>query len=176
MSKSILNTASGNNFQLFFPVMPFSNTIKDSRDLTLHIFGSVLPGVTLDVSPASWQGFETKRADGTLTFADLRVDFVVDENLINWLLIFNWMQNINNNKDKAGNDPKIYAADANIIMYNNYNKPIAKFKLIDVFPYDLTEATLSYRDGESYLESSCSFAYTRFEIEKVSYDSTDPIT
>lgn len=161
---SNLNIASGNNFQLHFPVLPYSKDLQDSKDLVLHVYGAILPGVNFDATPHSWQGFDTKRIDSNLIFTDLTVDFLVTEDMRNWISVFKWMAFINNNKDKISGAPKEYTIDSNLVVSDNYGTEILKVKFINMCPIDLNAVNLSYRDGETVLESTCTFAYDRFEI------------
>lgn len=165
MACSNLNLGSGNNFQLYFPVLPFSSTIQDSKDLSIHVYGSIIPGVNFDSTPHSWQGWDMKRLDSNLIFQDLTIEFSVTEDFRNWLVLFEWMTNINNNKDIASKGVNTYTTDANLIVYDNFGKSIFKLKYINIVPYDLSAVTLSYRDAEMYLESTCTFAYDRFELD-----------
>jgi hypothetical protein len=56
MGCTTLNIASGNNFQLYFPVLPFSTELQDSKELTLNLFNVVIPSMSFDSTPISWQG------------------------------------------------------------------------------------------------------------------------
>ena len=163
MGCTLFNVASGNNFQLHFPVLPFSTTLQDSKDLTLNIHNVVIPSMSFDSTPISWQGWDTKRADGNLIFTDFTFDFMLDEEFKNWSILFDWMTHINNNKDVISKHPRTYTTDAYIAVMNNYGKTILKLKLINSFPMDLGAVTMSYRDGETYIECSSTISYDRME-------------
>jgi hypothetical protein len=40
-----LNKASGNNFQIVFPLLPFEDSIFKTKELVLNIYDTVLPGM-----------------------------------------------------------------------------------------------------------------------------------
>jgi hypothetical protein len=71
---------------------------------------------------------------------------------------------INNNKDIAGNAIENYGIDASLLLYDNYERIVMKLKFVSLFPLTLESVALTTRQGENYLESSCSFIYDYFEI------------
>ena len=163
MGCTSFNIASGNNFQLYFPVLPFSTVLQDSKDLTLNLFNTIIPSMSFDSTPISWQGWDTKRADGNLIFTDFTFDFMVDESFKNWSILFDWMSKINNNKDRISGHPYGYTTDGFIMINDNFGKSVLKLKLINCFPMDLGAVTLSYREGETYLECNATISYDRLE-------------
>jgi hypothetical protein len=48
MSIYSINPASGNNFQLIFPVLPFSSDLFDSKQLILQLINTGIPGLSFD--------------------------------------------------------------------------------------------------------------------------------
>lgn len=163
MGCTSFNMATGNNFQLYFPVLPFSSKLQDSKDLTLHLFNTIIPSMSFDSTPISWQGWDTKRADGNLIFTDFTFDFMLDEHFKNWQLLFEWMTFINNNKNKISTHPYEYTTDAFLMILDNYGKSVLKLKMINCFPMDLGTVTMSYREGETYIECSATISYDRLE-------------
>lgn len=159
-----INQSSGNNFELSFPKLPFSSTLNDSKKLTLHLYNTILPGCSFNVDELNWQGNDTKRINSNLKYNPFNVSFDVDESFTNWLLIYQWLSNVNNNNDKIGLGINEYSVDANLLIYDNYHKRLLSLKYVNVFPFELNDITLSYREGEGYLECSATFSYDYFEI------------
>jgi hypothetical protein len=159
------NKGTPNKFQIVFPKIPVSNNLADSKELVLNIFGSVLPGVSIDTIESRWQGM-TAMMGGPSTFDDWTVSFIVDNNMHNWIMLFNWLMLICDKKDNPCGDVVDYKIDAYMKMFDNFNKTILNVKFVDVWPKSIGAINLSYREGQSLLESEITFSITRFEIEQ----------
>lgn len=157
-----INLASGNNFQLSFPVIPGNDKID--RLLTLNVFETIIPDVTFSEDMQHWQGWDFKHITSNLDFAAWTFEFSIDENFENWKKIFNWMKFINNNRDKVGENINEYMVDASLSINDNYDNIIMELKFVNVFPTSLGTVTLSDKDGEQYLMTSVTLLYTYFDI------------
>jgi hypothetical protein len=49
MSLSNLNKTSPANYQLVFSKLPFLDSIRESNELTLNIYNSIIPSLTLEM-------------------------------------------------------------------------------------------------------------------------------
>ena len=107
-----LNAASANNFQLVIPKLPHTESLDESREFILNVYGTILPGVSLDAEDHHWQGWASKRLDGKMNFTDVTMNFSVNEKFSNWITLFDWMSFINNNKDVMSGHPREYTVDA----------------------------------------------------------------
>lgn len=160
-----INTASSNNFQLAFSKLPIDDFVD--RSLMLYIYDTIIPGVSFNEATINWQGWKHKLITDSLNYDPWSVNFTVDEKWENWNKILEWLKSINNNKDIAGSNIGTYAIDASLIIYDNYERRVMNIKFSSIAPITLEAVTLSYRDGESYLESGCTFVYDYFEIERM---------
>lgn len=158
-----INLASENSFQLVFPKLPHQDVID--REFVLHIYQTVLPGLSFDREDRNWQGFVVPTVSGNLSFEEWTTAFDVDEEFRNWRSVFEWMKHINNNKDKAGEDFKKYIVDADMFVYDNYERLVVKALFRNLFPISLGGVTFSTREGEQYLTTEVTFAYTYFEFQ-----------
>jgi len=149
---------------LVFPVLPSELGLEKSRELTLNIYGTIVPSLTLEDLEVSWQGGKIKIQSGKLNFDPLSINFVVDSELSNWTTLVRWMMFINNNKDKFGEIPKEMVIDAALKISDNFNKEILRVMFRNVWIQQVGEITLSMREGENTLESSATFLYDRYEI------------
>ena len=110
-----------------------------------------------------------------LTYGDLTIRFIVDENLENYMTIHNWLTGlgfpettqdytdlITNNLIK---DPKNAFSDASLHILNSNFKDVAIVKFKDLFPYSLTsldfDATIT---DVQYFTAEVSFKYTVYNI------------
>jgi hypothetical protein len=138
--------------------------VGTSRDLTLNIYGTLIPALALEDFESHWKAGKIHIQMGKVNFDPLTINFVVDSQLSNWLTLCNWIFYINNNKDKLGEMPKESAIDASLIITDNFNKEIKRVTFRNVWIQQLGEITLNMREGENTLESSATFLYDRYEI------------
>ena len=118
-------------------------------------------------------------AGDKVQFNELRVRFIVDEELQNWLEIYNWLKGITFPEDfdqysKLRNAPSstnpmgdIYSDGQLIILTSSKNAQyVAKFT--NMFPVDLTDIEMStdVADVET-IACDVTFAYTTYTIERL---------
>ena len=159
-----LNKATPSNFELIFPKVPTSDDIRATQGLTLNIHTTVLPSLTLETTEVPWQGGTVHQDIGSITFEPWLVQFTVDSVFSNWLVLYKWLTYINNNKDRYGRSSGDYKVDASLRILDNFHKEILVVDLIGVWINMLGEISLTYREGDSNLESSANFIYDRYEI------------
>jgi len=159
-----LNKAIPASFNLAFPILPTEVTLDGTKELVLNIFGTILPGLTLENVEGPWQGGRIQLQIGKITFDPWTVNFVVDSELKNWQTLNRWMFYINNNKDRFGVFPNEMAVDASLSIVDNFGGSVLSVTFKNVWIQQLGELTFSMRDGEANLESSATFQYDRYEI------------
>lgn len=162
-----LNKASPDKFQIVFPIFPVMEEVQKSREITLNIFGNIIPGVSHQDNEEHWMGALHHRPVGNLEYNQYTVSFMVDENWENWYFLYKWMEFINNNKDKFATAKPDLVSDSNVLIKDDFNNLVLIFTLYHMFPLSLEDVSLEYRNGESFLESSCSFVYDYYEVEKI---------
>jgi hypothetical protein len=162
----IENRATASNYEIHFPLLPGQGSLNNSKDLTLHIFGSVVPGFGLRPIETSWQGAKVFYA-GVPDYEDWDVRFIVDEVFTNWQILYSWMTLVANKRDRFSNVDSVYQIDATLRIFDNFQKTVLKLKMIDIWPKHLGSVILTAREGANLLESSVSFQILRFESEPV---------
>lgn len=160
-----LNKAGPANFELVFPVLPVGTDLTTNRELSLNIYSTIIPGVSMDPEQLDWLGGRTNRAGGKLTFEQWNCNFLVDSELKNWKTIFNWLTYINNNYNQFMRSHRDYTVDATMRVVDNYSNGIFQLLFVDVWPNGLGEVTFSHRDAETTLECNILLAYDRYEIQ-----------
>jgi len=162
-----LNKSTATNFHLVFPKIPSETTITANRPLTLNIFGTIIPSITLDQTESRWQGGRMIFQSGSVTFDQWPINFIVDSKLSNWILLFHWMTSISNNKDTYSDFPNNYMVDASLNIMDNFETSILRVNFKNVWPQSLGEVNFSQREGETILESSATLIYDRYEVVEV---------
>jgi hypothetical protein len=163
-----LNKASSFSFELVFPVIPVETEIRANEEFILNIYETVIPGTALDINEQRWMGGKHNMASGELTFEPWNVNFVVDSEMKNWKTLFKWLTFINNNKDKYIDKHINYSVDATLRILDNFRNNVFSLFFVDVWPNNLGEVSLTYREGEQNIDAQVSFVYDRYEIREYS--------
>lgn len=161
-----MNKSSPTNFSMVFPILPVRSSLSANEEFTLNIHTTVIPGVTLDLLERRWQSAKANDI-GMMEFQQMNTGFLVDSQFKNWKLLFEWMSYINNNKDKMIESKQNFGVDGSLIITDNFQSNILLLRFVDIFPMDLSEVSLSYREGEVVLESNVTFAYDYYEIVSI---------
>ncbi|HRR48418.1 MAG TPA: hypothetical protein P5293_00360 [Bacteroidales bacterium] len=159
-----IHRATPSNFRLKFPTLPSETSRAATAELELNLFGTVIPGLSLDQAESPWQGGKLQLQVGKLVFDSWTVNFIVDSEFRNWKALANWIFYINNNKDKFGVLPNNMVVDASLQITDNFSRKIMAINFKNVWIQQLGEITLSTREGGAVLEASATFIYDRYEI------------
>jgi hypothetical protein len=155
-------------FQLTFDKIP---------DVTYYSYSVNLPGVTLGEAIQPTPFHDHKVPGDKLTFDPLVVNFIVQENLANWLQIFDWMvglghpESLDQTRAWARKNPNISVkqnrkSDAQLIILSNKSNPILKVTFQDAFPISLSPLTYDASITDSTpISTDATFSYTYYTIE-----------
>ena len=112
-----------------------------------------------------------------LTFGDLTLRFLVDENMENYISVYNWLTGLGFPettkefadliKDKDGQrDPKEAFCDGTLRILNSNYREVAKVKFNDLFPTSLTSLDFDATNTDvQYFTAEATFKYTVYKIE-----------
>ncbi len=101
-------------------------------------------------------------ASGGVRFGDLRLKFIVDEDIKNYLTIWQWI-NQNNLAEQLDNKPVPQYSDAQLQILNSNFQPNIIVIFENIFPVDLTELVFDVEDENvDYLTASASFKFERY--------------
>jgi hypothetical protein len=159
-----IDKATPTNFQLIFPKLPTEETISANNPFVMNIFSAVIPSLSMAEEELRWQSNKTKHALVPLEYDSWLVSYVVDSNLANWKLLYDWMSFINNNNDKIADLHSVYGVDASLVTTTNYRVPVLELRFIDIWPSTLGEVSFSTREGDVQLESTINFTYDYFKV------------
>jgi hypothetical protein len=161
-----IDKATPTNFQLIFPKLPTEETISANNPFVMNIFSAVIPSLSMAEEELRWQSNKTKHALVPLEYDSWLVSYVVDSNLANWKLLYDWMSFINNNNDKIADLHSVYGVDASLVTTTNYRVPVLELRFIDIWPSTLGEVSFSTREGDVQLESTINFTYDYFKVAR----------
>ena len=112
-----------------------------------------------------------------LTYGDLTLRFLVDENMENYISIYTWLKGLgfpettrefkDLTTDKDGQrDPKEAFCDGTLRILNSNYREVAKVKFIDLFPTSLTSLEFDATNTDvQFLTAQATFKYTIYNLE-----------
>jgi hypothetical protein len=149
------------NFNMLSPT-GFRVTIESHKFSNLEYFISTcsLPTVSLGETEAGFKNYQGFVAGDKVTYDAIDLTFMVDEDMKNYIEVFNWIQSNANENISAKHDIILSILSS----HNNVNKQI---RFVNALPVslggvDFTTQTTSIE----YLQSTVSFRYDYFEIIK----------
>jgi hypothetical protein len=148
--------------------------------LTYHCQSVNLPTLSLShTEQGTSTGTPVKWIGGRYTWEELNVTFMVDEDMKNWLEVFEWMEEIAIMTDvkntmnrkmlgKTSGQLDDYFSNAQLAITNSSYKPKVIVNLIDIFPISLTGIpfTSTSMDNEP-VTATATFAYTYYTIDRL---------
>ena len=138
-----------------------------------------IPGISLGTAVQTTYLRNIPVPGDKISYEDLRVDFLVDENLENYNQIYHWMTSLGfpesldqfnelQTENRYFNSKKEQfqeRSDATLIILNSNYQKAGQVKFRDLFPVELTglpfDATI---DQQEYFTATCLFKYTMFDL------------
>ena len=157
----------------------FKFTLAKEPKVSFFCTSSKIPEISLQTETQNTYLKDIDVPGDKLTYADLYLKFLVDEDLVNYMAIHNWLtglgfpESAQDYRDLLTNqsdltqllDPKKAFSDGSLyILDSNYNtNAIVKFK--DLFPVSLTSLNFdSTQTDVQYFTAEATFKYTVYDI------------
>ena len=111
-----------------------------------------------------------------LTYGDFTLKFLVDENMENYMAVYNWLTGLGfpetpaqfrdlTTDSAAMRDPKEAFCDGTLRILNSNLREIAKVKFQDLFPVSLTSLDFDATTADiQYFTAEASFRYTIYSL------------
>jgi hypothetical protein len=100
-------------------------------------------------------------SSGGLDYGDFRVDFIVDEDLSNYIYVWNWIQKNNLAEDYSDSDVEYSNGRLLILNSNMRENIIVAFE--NLFPVSLSDLTFDVADQDvDYLTATITFKFVRY--------------
>ena len=138
-----------------------------------------IPEITLGTVDIPTAGLVRMPREGNIIYNVLSLDFIVDEDLRNYMELHNWMRALgtpqelkerklwrDQHQDSPTQDPRF--SDATLQVLNNNN--VANFDVVfkDLFPSDLSTLSFDVTGSDNdYFTATATFKYTLYEIRNV---------
>ena len=155
------------------PLLPtyFQFSMKRTPAVTYFCQGVNLPGIEVASieQPTTFRGIP--HSPGIPDYDDLTINFIVDENLSNWLEIYNWMDSTvaakaTQNYEK---DVREHYSDATLTILNSAMQPNLRVEFHNILPISLSalEFDSTTTTPESLIATAV-FNFTTYSITKLS--------
>ena len=111
-----------------------------------------------------------------LTYGDLNIKFLVDENMENYIALYNWLTGLGfpetaeqyenlTTRDDGVRDSKEAFSDGTLRILNSNLREVAKVKFLDLFPVSLSSIDFDATATDiEYFTAEASFKYTVYKL------------
>lgn len=179
-SNPLLNQINNRNF-LSNAGFKFSLAKKPKIDFFSN--SAAIPGINLGVAIQPTYLKDIPVPGDKLTYDDFVLDFLVDENMENYLEVHNWLRGfgypesaaeyqelLNEDEQSEGVQSAISGqSDGSLIVYNSNFNPIISVVFKNMFPTSLSTIDFNAKEGDiKYVEARVSFKYTIYDIKPIS--------
>lgn len=177
MAQPLTNQISDRNF---LQATGFSFTVN--RAPKLGFFGNAInvPGLVMGVATQPSYLRQIPRPGDILEFNDLKIRFLIDQGLQNYMEIQHWLRGIGFPESldeiytfqkegpvRQGNNSEINLfSDGTLTILNGINIPVFSVKFKDLFPTTLSDIQFDATGTDvEYLTADATFKYSNYTIE-----------
>ena len=173
MASAFANQIQNRNF--LSPV-GFKFTLAKTPKVNFFCNSSRIPEINLGVANQPTYLKDLDIPGDKLTYGDLTLRFLVDENLENYMAIHNWMTGLGfpettqdfkdlTTNDDGQRDLEEQFSDGNLQILNSNFRPVANVKFFNLFPVSLTSLDFDATEPDiQYFTAEASFKYTVYNI------------
>lgn len=151
------------------PLSPLSFTFQIDKAPAVTFFcqSVTIPNIHMNFIRQNNPMVASIQPSTEMDFGELNIEFQVDENLKNWMEIYNWMVEIAFPESFSQFNENEVFHDATLTVLTNKENPFYRFNFKDCFPSNLGELEFTTTDEGTVMTSSVEFAYTRYVPEKI---------
>ena len=161
---SNLNQISNRNF---LSIGGFQLIINKCRKVDFFCNRANLPSISMGSAVQSTYLRDIPVPGDKVQYEDLRVDFMVDENMENYHQIYDWIREIGYPED-LGQSKLDNRSDATLLILNRNLQISGRVKFRDIFPVSLAgipfDATIKEQE---YFTATAVFKYTMFDLMNI---------
>ena len=173
MARAYENQIENRNF---LSPIGFKFTLSKNRKVTFFSYSSRIPELTLGTSVQTSYLKDIDIPGEKLTYGDLTIRFLVDENMENYMAVHNWLKGIGfpetpqQFKDQITDnegiiDEKLVFSDGSLHILNSNFQDVAIVKFQDLFPVGLTSLEFDATETDiNYFTAEVAMRYTVYNI------------
>jgi hypothetical protein len=147
--------------ELNFPSYVTGRAISTAKS-TFMVKTAALPGSTVGMVTVPYFGREVKVA-GNRTFADWSVTILNDEDFGIRNSMESWVRGINENvtnlRSATARTSQQYGVDATVTQYGKGGQRLKRYRLVGMFPTDISQIDLDWGSNDTIEEYTVNFAY-----------------
>ena len=165
------------NSKNYLSPIGFILVLEKAKKVSFLCQKATIPTFSMGSIDVRARGFVALPFEGNATFSDFTIEFIVDEDLENYMEIHNWMRAISGaiTSEDAYNWKKMYplesrpstsAATLQVLNNNNLNNFDVRF--FDMFPVELSALPFDVTGSDNeFFTASVTFRYSYYELRKV---------
>ena len=170
----------------FLSPVGFKFSIRKMKGVDFFCQSASIPSITMQSVKQGTRFNAIPQPGDELTYEDLSIRFLVDENMKNWYQVHDWMREITtpysskefgyargtiesqnrklNNRSDLANWDNQWRSDCSLFILSSNYQPVAEFVFRDAFPVNLSTLTFdsSVQDIQ-YFQADCSLRYTYYD-------------
>jgi hypothetical protein len=153
-------------------------TIAKYPEVSYDIVDAAIPDISLGKMGIKTPYYEYKVTGTSLSFSELRLTFIVNEDLANYLQIYKWLMSLKEFavlpdsmldevaaiNEKLSSYSASVKSDCQLHILTNKKNTQTIFKFVDCWPYSLGSINLSVKAGVSTVVCNFSLTFDSFEI------------
>ena len=153
----------------FLSQIGFKLVLKKAPAVNFFVQKAALPSLSLGSVTRGTPFVKIPTPGDHLDYGDFNVTFKVDEQLQNYLEIWNWMVSLgvpaSFDQYPSDNQPDSIVSDMSLILLSSAQQPLHEISFIDAFPVRLTDLEFDATANDiEYLTATASFKYQQYTI------------
>lgn len=158
----------------FLSPLGFKFQLKKTPNTNFFVQSAVIPQLTLGTATVPTPFANLPMPGDKITFSELQITFKVDEDLTNYMELFNWIVALGHPQSfeqygalaakPAYTGEGVYS-EASLIILNSAKRPTNEIHFYDLYPTSLSDIQMDTRNTDvDYVTCTASFAYRMFDI------------
>ena len=124
----------------------------------------ILPDVSVEGAPVNFKQINVGRAGDKISFGSFEISYLIDEDLLNYKEIFDWMKSNVETKHSTTTSSDHYR-DMTLTVMNSANNVTKQIKFVDAYPTSLSSIPFDITTTDvEYLTAVASFQYSYYEF------------
>jgi len=163
--------------QNFLSPIGFRFVLKRAPKIEYYIQSANVPSLTAGFAPVPTPFHNLSLSPDKLEYGDFSISFRVDENMQNYLEIYNWLtgmtfpdnfdQYTNITTRNQGDSSGIYS-DATLTILNSSMNSNVEIGFEDLIPVSISDIQLDVKSSDiNYVEATASFKYKSFTVNVI---------
>ena len=121
----------------------------------------ILPDVTAEGAPLQYKQINVGRASDKIAFGQFEISYLIDEDLLNYKEIFDWLKSNVETTHTATN----HVRDLTLTIMNSANNVTKQIKFVDAYPTSISSLPFDITTTDvEYLTAVVTFAYSYYEF------------